>query len=130
MNITVAWDNDEQTIIRYDFDKGWTWREFYTATDQAFVLTRSVTHTVNSISYFKPGVVLPPDALFQFRRAMTNAPKNRGVTVIVGGSTFIITMVSLFGKLNKRLGERLMIADSLERARAVLAARRQSRAAE
>jgi len=120
MGITVLWDNDEQTIIRYDFEGRWVWSEFYTATENAFALTRSVTHTVDSISNFKPGAALPSDALFQFRRAMATAPKNRGVTVIVGGSTLIKTMVIVFGKVNRQLSERLFLADTLEQARALI----------
>jgi hypothetical protein len=130
MPITVTWDNDDQTAIRYDFDGRWTWSEFHRAANEAFALTRSVTQTVDSISYFKPGVTLPPDALFQFRHAMADAPSNRGTTVIVGGSAFIVMMVSIFSKLNKALGERLLVANSLDQARALLAARRQSRAAD
>jgi hypothetical protein len=126
MSIAVLWDNTEQTIIRYDFEGQWVWSEFFTATQQAFALTRSVPHTVDSISNFKPGAALPSDALFQFRRAMASAPPNRGVTVIVGGSTLIKTMVIVFGKINRQLGERLFLADTLDQARALLAARHTS----
>jgi hypothetical protein len=123
MGITVVWDNDEQTIMRYDFEGQWVWSEFFAATAEAFTLTRSVTQTVDSISNFKPGAALPSDALFQFRRAMATAPKNRGVTVIVGGSTLIKTMVIVFGKVNRQLGERLFLADTLDQARMLISSR-------
>jgi len=126
MTIKVSWDSDEKTIIRYDFEGKWTWAEFHTATEDAFALTRTVPHTVDSISNFMPGAALPGDALFQFRRAMSNAPSNRGITVIVGGSSFIKALVGVFGKLNQALGRRLMLADTLDQARAILAARRPS----
>jgi hypothetical protein len=124
MNITVSWDNDDKTIIRYDFQGQWTWDEFHKTSKEAFAMTRSVEHRVDSISNFHKGAALPPNALFQFRQAMTNAPKNRGMTVIVGGNTFIKTMVRVFSNLNKQLGERLKIADTLDEARAMLTARR------
>jgi hypothetical protein len=124
MGITVLWDNDEHTVIRYDFEGQWIWSEFFVATGDAFTLTRSVSHTVDSISNFMPGAALPSDALFQFRRAMATAPPNRGVTVIVGGSTLIKTMVIVFGKVNRQLGARLFLADTLDQARTLLSARR------
>jgi hypothetical protein len=124
MNVKVSWDNDDKTTIRYDFEPHWTWDEFYKVAEDAFALTRSVEHTVDSISHFKPGANLPPNALMHFRRAMVNAPKNRGVTVIVGGSMFIKMMVTVFSKLNRQLGERLLLADTLAQARVMLAARR------
>jgi hypothetical protein len=125
MSVNVSWDNDDKTIIRYDFDGQWTWNDFNAATVDAFAMTRSVDHRVDSISYFNKGAALPPNALFQFRRAMANAPKNRGKTVIVGGSAFIKTMVAVFSHLNRELGERLALADTLDEARANLTARRQ-----
>jgi hypothetical protein len=124
MPISVSWDNDDKTTIRYDFNGQWTWDEFRVSSENAFAMTRSVSHTVDSISNFDPTTTLPPNALFQFRRAMTTAPKNRGVTVIVGGALFVRTMVGVFGKLNRQLGERLLLADTLDQARARLAERR------
>jgi hypothetical protein len=60
---------------------------------------------------------------------MSDAPKNRGVTVIAGGSSFIKTMVTVFSKVNRQLGERLVVVDSLEEARKVLAERRKPQTA-
>lgn len=120
MNVTVSWDNPEKTIIRYDFEPTWTWPEFYQAVANAFAMTRSVGHTVDSISNFKPNAALPPNALFQFRRAMIGAPKNRGLTVIVGTSPYIRKMVGMFSQFNHSLGKRLVLADSLEDARSLL----------
>lgn len=124
MNVTVSWDNDARTVIRYDFEKQWTWDEFYAAATSAFAMTRSVSHLVDTISNFTPGAALPPNALFQFRRAMYTAPANRGVNVIVGASALIKTLVLLFSQLNRDLSERLILVDSLEQAREVLAERR------
>jgi hypothetical protein len=126
MSIKVSWDNEAKTIIRYDFEGDWNWEEFHVAAQEAFKLTRSVEHTVDTISNFLPGTRLPANAFLQFRRAMVDAPKNRGVTAIAGNSSFITRMVSVFSKVNKRLGERLVVVASLEEARKVLAERRKA----
>jgi hypothetical protein len=124
VTIKVVWDNDEQTTIRYDFEFGWKWEEFHAAAEEAFAMTRSVEHKVDTITNFKPGVSLPPNAMLHFRRAMVDAPPNRGMNVIVGGPMFVKTMVSIFSKINRSLGERLMLASSVEDARERLEARR------
>jgi hypothetical protein len=124
MTVKVSWDNEDRTTIRYDFEGYWIWKDFYAAAETAFAMTRSVDYRVDSISYFRVGATLPPNALMHFRKAMVNAPKNRGVNVIVGGSMFIRTMVKVFSRLNRALGERLVLADTLEDAREVLTARR------
>jgi len=124
MTVKVSWDNEIKTTIRYDFEGEWNWAEFHAAAQQAFALTRSVEHTVDTISNFLPGTRLPANAFLQFRRAMVDAPKNRGITVIAGNSSFITMMVSVFSKVNKQLGKRLMVVSSLQEARKVLAERR------
>lgn len=121
MPVTVSWDNEEKTVLRYDFDLIWTWDEFFTTIGDAFAMTRSVGHTVDIISNFKPGASLPSNSLFQFRRAMSHAPRNRGRTVIVGSSTIVRSMVMLFSRFNRHPGERVHLADSLEHARTILA---------
>jgi hypothetical protein len=127
MGIRVTWDNAEKNVIRYDFDRNWNWNEFHVAAQQAFDMTRSVPHIVDTISNFPPGVNLPANALFQFRRIMRAAPPNRGMTVIVGVSLFIRNMVATFSKIAKPLADRLMVVSSLDEARAALAARRAKR---
>src|SRR5688572_14922021 len=125
MSITVNWDNADKTIIRYDFQGKWTWDEFRVAANEAFGLTRSVQHRVDSISNFHPGASLPSDALFHFSRAMRDAPPNRRTTVIVGGTPFINNLVSTFSRIYRPLGKRLLIASTLDEARKKLAAQRQ-----
>ena len=122
MGVTVSWDNEARTTLRYDFQGQWDWEQFRTAAVVAFALTRSVPHKVDTISYFHVGAMLPSNAIFHFNKAMKDAPPNRGVTVIVGNNTFIKNLVSVFGKIYKPLGKRLFLAASLDEARQKLAA--------
>ena len=120
MTITVQWDNDDKTVIRYDFTGYWNWAEFRKQAQTAFAMTRSVEHQVDTISNFLPGTHIPKDAFIHFRRVMTDAPPNRGVNVIVGASQFIRALVTIFSRIYTQLGKRLMLADSLEAARDIL----------
>jgi hypothetical protein len=126
MGITVQWDNEEKTVIRYDFTGYWDWAEFREKAEEAFTLTRSVHYRVDTISNFLPGTFIPRDAIFQFRRIMTEAPENRGVNCIIGVSQFIRTLVNVFSRFYPQLGERLMVATSLAQARSFLEQRRSS----
>lgn len=124
MSITVQWDNDDKTVIRYDFTGYWNWTEFREQAQTAFAMTRSVEHHVDTISNFLPGTHIPKDAFLHFRRVMTDAPPNRGVNVIVGASQFIRVLVTVFSRVYTQLGKRLILADSLEDARHILAKQR------
>src|SRR4051794_20665631 len=109
MGISVAWDNDDKTAIRYDFVGQWDWKDFQTVTTEGFALTKSVEQRVDNISNFYPGAKMPSDAMFHFSRAMKYAPDNRGVTVIVGGSMLTRNLVTIFSKVYKPLGQRLFL---------------------
>jgi hypothetical protein len=124
MSVTVQWDNDQKTIIRYDFVGYWDWADFREKAQEAFSMTRSVEHQVDTISNFLPTTHIPKDAFIHFRRVMTDAPKNRGVNVIVGASQFIRALVTIFSRIYQQLGNRLVLADSLEQARNLLQSRR------
>ena len=120
MTITVQWDNDDKTVIRYDFTGYWNWAEFREKAQLAFVMTRSVAHQVDTISNFLPDTHIPKDAFIHFRRVMMDAPPNRGVNVIVGASQFIHVLVTIFSRIYTQLGKRLLLANSLEDARHIL----------
>ena len=120
MGVIVQWDNDDKTVIRYDFTGYWDWAEFREQAQTAFAMTRTVGHQVDTISNFLPGTHIPKDAFIHFRRVMMDAPSNRGVNVIVGASQFIRALVTVFSRIYTQLGKRLILADSLEDARHIL----------
>jgi hypothetical protein len=128
MGIQVCWDNPEQTILRYDFEGQWTWEEFRAAATEAFAMTVSVPHVVDTITYFHKGTLLPANALNQFRQAMLGAPPNRGINAIVGGTTLVRTTVYLFMKIYGILAQRLLLCGSLEQARSILERRQRAAA--
>ena len=124
MSVRVFWDNKHRTAIRYDFTVVWEWEEFYAAVDIAYAMTSSVEHTVDTISNFRVGVVLPQNALFEFRQVMVNAPKNRGINVIIVRTKAVKDAISMFTKFDTQLGARLLVASTLYEAREMLAERR------
>jgi hypothetical protein len=44
MPITVAWDNAEQTILRYDFEESWTLTEFAQIRRVGYEMIDTVSH--------------------------------------------------------------------------------------
>lgn len=100
MLINVAWDNEEKTIIRYHFEKGWGWNDLYEGMQAASVMLASVTHTVDIIMDFKDASLIPQNALTHIQRAFKNAkPENAGLTVIVAPSRFFQALVDAAQKV-------------------------------
>ena len=120
MNIQVSWDNDEKTIIRFDYGKGWTWDDFSEANEIVQKMYAEVKHPVHIIANFEDGAFPPLGALEKFREAQEDMPDD-AVVVVVGGSMFITTLVSTFSRIYKALSKTLMVADSLDNAREKIA---------
>ena len=120
MNIQVSWDNDEKTIIRFDYSQGWTWEDFAEAGRLVEKMRAEVKHTVHTIANFEDGAFPPMGAMGKFRTAQENMPED-SVVVVVGGGMFITALVSSFSRVYQKLSKRLIMADSLDDARAKIA---------
>ena len=120
MNIQVSWDNEDQTILRYDYRPGWTWEDFYEADKISHEMIANSVVTVHIIANFADGALPPMGALGRFKSAQENLPEG-SVVVVVGGGMFINTLVSTFSRIYRAISKNLMVAGSLEEARAKIA---------
>lgn len=126
MPITVVWDNEEQTIIRQDFNDEWTWADHAQAVKTTHALIETVAHPVDVIANLIHSRTWPQDPLSYARRNMQQAPPNAGLTVIVleGGNLFLETLLGIFRRIYRGIGNRLEIVHTLAEARALIASQR------
>lgn len=120
MNIQVSWDNQDHKVIRYDYSRGWSWEDFRQAGKIALDMMNEASHTVHIIANFADGAFPPMGALGRFKTAQESLPK-QSVVVVVGGGLFINALVSTFSRAYRGLGSNLLVANSLEDARAKVA---------
>ncbi len=127
MSITVQWDNDEKTVIRYDVSDNWTWDEFRQAVEQIHAMIDTVSHTVDAIANLENGNFLPSGSLWQARNVASRSHPRAGMTVIVKGSYMMQSLYGLFRSLYGKMGFYVNIhfAPTLEAARALLEAERE-----
>lgn len=119
MPVTISWDTDEQQAIRYDFVGDWTWPEFREAVTQTYALMRTVPHTVASIANFTESGPLPAGAILEIKQVLSDTPDNSGIVIITEGSMFVNTLVQVFTKAYKKLGQKITVAKTLEEAREI-----------
>lgn len=100
MKVNIAWDNEEQTIVRYTFEPGWDWLDLYTAMDNAGELIQTVSHGVDVLMDLSQANLIPKNAISQIKRGYDN-PKspNIGLTVVVTPNSFMNAMVSMAKKI-------------------------------
>ena len=123
MAISVQWDNLEQTIVRWDFVGEWDWAMYLDAQRQSNMLIQSVEHHVDVIGDVSRSPLLPKNALGNYNSFQRNTLDNHGLIVLVGTSSFVRNMVTMFTKLYKVSGQGFAFADTLEEARAMLTKR-------
>ncbi len=124
MNIAISWDDEAHTIIRFDYHQGWTWDDF---SEAARIVNEMVGgRPYHLIANFDPGAFPPMGALGRFKTAQESLPEQT-VVIVVGGGLFINTLVAAFSRVYRAISKNLMVAGSLEEARAKSAdLRRQS----
>ncbi len=116
----MVWDNDDHTVVRYDYNVGWTWDDFREAGKTALEMMSTVNHTVHVIANFADRAFPPMGALGRFKSAQESLPKDT-VVVVVGGGAFINALVSTFTGLYRHHSSNLLVAKSLADARTKVA---------
>src|SRR5690242_1382476 len=99
MSVEIIWDNEEKTILRFIFDRRWSWQEFFEAKAAAYTLIGTVNHPVGIILHGPPETNLPPNALSHSRNALRNTHPNTRIVVFVLTSAFFRTMIGIVVKI-------------------------------
>jgi hypothetical protein len=123
VGVSVFWDNEVKTIVRYLCDEHWTWEEFFAAKDQAYTLIDTVAHNVGVIvdSPFTP--VLPPNMLVEARKAIRTKHPNTKIAVLIIKNSVLRTIVTTMKHAAPVAGSLIEITSSLEDARRIVASR-------
>lgn len=118
--IQVSWDNDTKTIIRYDFDYGWTWAELDAANEMLHEMLRSVHHDICAIAIQNYRQhYLPANPLSKISVMLPTRPQQLGLTVIVAHSSLITGVLNLMIKVYPSASH-LRFANNLDEARAMI----------
>jgi hypothetical protein len=117
MTVTAIWDNDEKTIVRYIFEAGWTWDEFFAAKKRAHDMMDTVTHKFGVILHMPAENVIHPDILANARNGLLSKHANTSLIVVVSTRPFIRTMIETLVALAPLANTGLETAATLDEAR-------------
>jgi hypothetical protein len=101
--ITVEWDNETRTIIKYVYQQGWDWQDYQTAIESAARMIGEENHPVNVIMDFRSASMLPAGAITHVQKALSY-PRHPLVrlTAIVGANAFIRRIADIGQKLSRK----------------------------
>jgi hypothetical protein len=123
MSITVGWDNNEKTILIYHYEGKWSWAEYNASISQAEQLLAGRTSPVDVIANFSQSTLLPASALSGFKKSMDSRPINFRLAVLVTQGELIPRLVDIFRKVYSKIGDKLVVARTVEEAREIIAKR-------
>lgn len=84
MPIEVKWDNNEKTLIRWNFMGRWTAQQLRETIQKSNDWINAQDHTVNHIIDLSQTEGVPPNIINEARNAMRLMPENLGHVVMIG----------------------------------------------
>ena len=127
MNIDVNWHNEEQTIVYYDFNKGWEWIELTEAFAQAEALVSQVHYKVDVIMDFRSSwAAIPKGAISQARQPFASKPHPNINNTVLVGNQFVKSLTDLVRKFVPSSADnwKLFFAASLAEAYSIIETQR------
>lgn len=124
MGIVLAWEDQEQSVIRVDYSGRWTWEDFFEGITHTVEMMDSVSGRVDIIENMKPGVLpVSGSAINAARNGMRSFSDNLGLVVVVV-NPYVRAIGTIFVNLNSEYRERIRMVDTIEQARAMISEQR------
>ena len=123
MSITIVWDNDDKTILRYDFSEEWKWSDVETVTQISLSFLDTVTESVSIIINLDKNNRTPSGGLTYAKELFAPSHTNySGNAVVIGDDKVLQTLVSILTKAYPNTMEQITIrfVDTLDDARTIL----------
>jgi len=112
MGITVRWDNEEKTIVRWDFDGRWTADDLYEAHARTLALAGNVDHTVYGLGVVQRPAPVKVSTINE--QLMGPWPANMHHFVFVGAGGLIESAFSLLARTSPLPPRMLFVATCTE----------------
>ena len=126
MPIDVNWDDDAQTVIRYEFWSPWTWNEYRQAIDRAWELAGSVSHPTDTITDMSASRLLPEGLFRNVKQSVVEIPESTQTVVLVGGGLFVETMLNVIKSVYRNAASKFFVVETVEEARVLIQQRREA----
>jgi hypothetical protein len=123
MGITICWDNEEKTAIRYVFEGLWDWDELWERSAQIRSMMNTVDHTVHLIIDMSGTSFLPQGTLNYFRVLLNTKHPQTGLTIFVGGNVYTRSLITYHARASEMTFLDVQHVTSLEAARGVISTR-------
>ena len=121
MGIRVFWENDQQRIIRWEFDGKWTWVEVYQASQESVAMRKQVgRNAVVLIDQRKATNAVPSGAIHHLSNLIHLGRDDRRLMVIVTPFEFYHQLARVILGVYRDLGRKIIMVRTIEEADQIL----------
>lgn len=124
MNVNIHWRDEQRTILYQNFNGPWTVDDYYRTVDHTYDLMNQVDHPVDIIADFSANAAAFCHLLAAAGKAEANQQarvhRNQRRIVVVGGGTYMKSLLNMGRRVAPHLMRNLFQADTLEEAHATL----------
>jgi hypothetical protein len=119
MPIEVFWGDPQQVILHARFGETWTLEEFQAAVEEMYELISAMPHTVHIVNDFSLNRSLPTRLLSVGQHVENHKAINTGISVMVGASVFVKSILQVAKRLYL-LDTEIYMANSVEEAHRII----------
>jgi hypothetical protein len=120
MPVTVSWDDQQHTTLRFDYNGNWTWEEWYAAMDEAEATINLHGDAVHFIHNVGDSMYLPKNAMTNFKQNAIHFHAMVRLTVIVSDNHFIKVMFNTFKRFVRDWASRYHYVATVGEARQII----------
>ena len=132
MPVSVRWDNERKTILRFIFWNEWETDQYLEAFNEAMTMIEDVSHVVDIINDLRTESFIPKgDTVSLFRNIIDSLPENAGIIVYVNNDVVqqrLYSVQSQFYQItNPRKPKRLFMVESVKEAYEIIQRAKENR---
>lgn len=116
MTVTLAWDNEEKTILRYRFIGDWAWHDYQARLNEGRLMMAEVEHSVCVLNDMQKMGKLPPNFASTAKSVITSRPKNTGLAIFLTTNAFFKVMYRVLAQLVPNIPTEYILVTSEEEA--------------
>lgn len=119
MNVSLDWDNDEQTIIRLTLHDGWAYDELFELNPRTIAMMRSVDHPVHVLVDYTLTNDMPLGSAMHAKNLSKDWPANFGILAAVTTNLLVqrtLMLVQGADRGKRGIGSRVFFVPTFEEA--------------
>jgi hypothetical protein len=103
MPVSIRWEDDDKTVMRYTIQGRWTWEELYPCFEEGIEMAKSVSHRFDVIIDFSQTSHLPGNAITHLRGIAERQVGNMGVGIFVTSSRVLLAIFQVAVKVYPKI---------------------------